>query len=130
MQTFSLGFRVEHPQELINQIRYGREAQNELLPAADYKLVHNQKQGDSRGVYSFCMCPGGVVVTTPTEPEALCINGMSHAGEIGKLRQQCARGHGHSRRFRKGGLYIGTFAGFKFQDEIERKAYVPAAVTL
>ena len=122
-RPFSLGFRVEHPQELINQIRYGREAQNDLLPAADYKLVHNQKQGDSRGVYSFCMCPGGVVVTTPTEPEALCINGMSHAARAGNYANSALVVTVTPEDFVKAG-HTGHFAGFQFQDEIERKAYV------
>lgn len=121
-RPFSLGFRVEHPQPLINQIRYGHEAENELLPAADYKLVHNQKQGDARGVYSFCMCPGGVVVTTPTRPGALCINGMSHAARSGKYANSALVVTVTPEDFEKAG-FTGTFAGTDFQEQIEQQAY-------
>ena len=59
-KPFSIGFRIEHPQSLIDQVRWGRAAGHPLLGAADYKLVHHCKNG--RSVYSFCMCPGGTVV--------------------------------------------------------------------
>lgn len=121
-RPFSLGFRVEHPQPLINQIRYGREADNELLPSADYKLIHNQKDGDGRGVYSFCMCPGGVVVTTPTEHGALCINGMSHAARSGTYANSAMVVTVTPEDFQKAG-FSGNFAGVNFQEAIERKAY-------
>jgi uncharacterized FAD-dependent dehydrogenase len=74
-KPFSIGFRVEHPQELIDQARYGPHAGNKLLGAADYKLVHHSQNG--RSVYSFCMCPGGLVVAAASEPGRLVTNGMS-----------------------------------------------------
>ncbi len=74
-KPFSIGFRVEHPQELIDQARYGPHAGNKLLGAADYKLVHHCQNG--RAVYSFCMCPGGLVVAAASEPGRLVTNGMS-----------------------------------------------------
>ncbi len=74
-KPFSIGFRIEHPQELIDQARYGPQAGNRLLGAADYKLVHHCQNG--RAVYSFCMCPGGLVVAAASEPGRLVTNGMS-----------------------------------------------------
>ena len=74
-KPFSIGFRVEHPQALIDQCRFGEQAGHELLGAADYKLVHHCANG--RAVYSFCMCPGGKVVAAASEPGRLVTNGMS-----------------------------------------------------
>ncbi len=74
-KPFSLGFRIEHPQGLINRSRFGKFAGNKLLGAADYKVVHHCSNG--RAVYSFCMCPGGTVVAAASEPGRVVTNGMS-----------------------------------------------------
>jgi uncharacterized FAD-dependent dehydrogenase len=74
-KPFSIGFRVEHPQSLIDRCRFGAQAGNPLLGAADYKLVHHCRNG--RSVYSFCMCPGGTVVAAASEPGRVVTNGMS-----------------------------------------------------
>jgi uncharacterized FAD-dependent dehydrogenase len=74
-KPFSIGFRIEHPQSLIDRARFGKNAGNELLGAADYKLVHHASNG--RSVYSFCMCPGGTVVAATSEPGRVVTNGMS-----------------------------------------------------
>ena len=74
-KPFSLGFRIEHPQSLIDQARFGPQAGHALLGAADYKLVHHASNG--RSVYSFCMCPGGTVVAATSEPNRVVTNGMS-----------------------------------------------------
>ncbi len=74
-KPFSIGFRIEHPQSLIDRSRYSDNAGNPLLGAADYKLVHHASNG--RSVYSFCMCPGGTVVAAASEPERVVTNGMS-----------------------------------------------------
>ena len=74
-KPFSVGFRIEHPQGVIDRARWGRHAGHPLLGAADYKLVHHAKNG--RSVYSFCMCPGGTVVAATSEPERVVTNGMS-----------------------------------------------------
>jgi uncharacterized FAD-dependent dehydrogenase len=74
-KPFSVGFRIEHPQSLIDQARLGPNAGNPLLGAADYKLVHHAANG--RAVYSFCMCPGGTVVAATSEPNRVVTNGMS-----------------------------------------------------
>ncbi|WP_153116813.1 NAD(P)/FAD-dependent oxidoreductase [Rhodocyclus tenuis] len=74
-KPFSVGFRIEHPQSLIDRARYGRHAGDTRLGAADYKLVHHASNG--RTVYSFCMCPGGTVVAATSEPGCVVTNGMS-----------------------------------------------------
>ena len=74
-KPFSIGFRIEHPQGLIDRARFGASAGHPLLGAADYKLVHHAKNG--RSVYSFCMCPGGTVVAATSEPGRVVTNGMS-----------------------------------------------------
>ena len=74
-KPFAIGFRVEHPQTLIDHARFGPNAGNEILGAADYKLVHHCKNG--RAAYSFCMCPGGQVVAATSEPGRVVTNGMS-----------------------------------------------------
>ena len=79
-KPFAVGFRVEHPQTLINEARYGNNAHR--LGAADYKVTHTAVNG--RGVYSFCMCPGGYVVNASSEQEHLAVNGMSYNKRDGK----------------------------------------------
>jgi uncharacterized FAD-dependent dehydrogenase len=74
-KPFSIGFRIEHPQSLIDRARFGPNAGHPLLGAADYKLVHHATNG--RSVYSFCMCPGGTVVAATSEPNRVVTNGMS-----------------------------------------------------
>ncbi len=74
-KAFSIGFRIEHPQSMIDRYRFGKSAGHAILGAADYKLVHHAKNG--RSVYSFCMCPGGTVVAAASEPGRVVTNGMS-----------------------------------------------------
>ena len=74
-KPFSVGFRIEHPQSMIDRARFGAQAGHPLLGAADYKLVHHASNG--RSVYSFCMCPGGTVVAATSEPNRVVTNGMS-----------------------------------------------------
>ncbi len=74
-KAFSVGFRIEHPQSLIDASRWGQHAGHPLLGAADYKLVHHSS--NQRAVYSFCMCPGGTVVAATSEPGRVVTNGMS-----------------------------------------------------
>ena len=79
-KPFSIGFRIEHPQSVIDQARFGPQAGHPILGAADYKLVHHCKgkhSGHGRSVYSFCMCPGGTVVAAASEPGRVVTNGMS-----------------------------------------------------
>ena len=74
-KPFSIGFRIEHPQSIIDNARFGPNAGHSILGAADYKLVHHARNG--RSVYSFCMCPGGTVVAATSEPGRVVTNGMS-----------------------------------------------------
>ena len=74
-KPFSIGFRIEHPQSIVDKARFGPNAGNPILGAADYKLVHHAKNG--RSVYSFCMCPGGTVVAATSELGRVVTNGMS-----------------------------------------------------
>jgi uncharacterized FAD-dependent dehydrogenase len=74
-KPFAIGFRIEHPQSMIDRARYGAFAGHPALGAADYKLVHHARNG--RAVYSFCMCPGGTVVAATSEPGRVVTNGMS-----------------------------------------------------
>ena len=79
-KPFSIGFRIEHPQSVIDRARFGAQAGHPVLGAADYKLVHHCKgshAGRGRSVYSFCMCPGGTVVAAASEPGRVVTNGMS-----------------------------------------------------
>lgn len=85
-KPFSIGFRIEHPQSLIDHCRFGAQAGHPILGAADYKLVHHCTGELARGrtVYSFCMCPGGQVVATASEPNQVVTNGMSQYERSGK----------------------------------------------
>jgi uncharacterized protein len=76
-KSFALGLRIEHPQKLINQIQYRDHAEHPKLGAANYKLAHHDKATDI-GVYSFCMCPGGYVLSSGTEKDGMVCNGMSN----------------------------------------------------
>lgn len=116
-KPFSIGFRVEHPQSLIDQCRFGPQAGHPILGAADYKLVHHCKNG--RSVYSFCMCPGGTVVAATSEPGRVVTNGMSQ----------------YSRNERNANSAIvvgitpddfpgGPLAGIDLQRELEARAFV------
>lgn len=79
-KSFAVGVRIEHPQEVINRAQYGDAGTS--LPAADYKLTANLENG--RGVYSFCMCPGGYVVNASSEKGRLAVNGMSYHDRSGQ----------------------------------------------
>ena len=80
-KNFAVGFRVEHLQSIINESQYGDSNLNEILPPAAYKLTYNS--GNGRGVYSFCMCPGGYVVNSSSQENRLSINGMSYSKRDG-----------------------------------------------
>lgn len=115
-KPFSVGFRIEHPQSLIDKARLGPHAGNALIGAADYKLVYHAKNG--RSVYSFCMCPGGTVVAAASEPNRVVTNGMSQ--------------YSRNERNANAGIVVGItpedypggpLAGIEFQRMLESKAY-------
>jgi uncharacterized protein len=117
-KPFSIGFRVEHPQGVIDRARWGRHAGHPLLGAADYKLVHHASNG--RAVYSFCMCPGGTVVAATSEAGRVVTNGMSQ--------------YSRNERNANAGIVVGIepqqdypggpLAGVVLQRELESRAYV------
>ena len=115
-KPFSIGFRIEHPQAVIDRARFGSNAGNPLLGAADYKLVHHASNG--RSVYSFCMCPGGTVVAATSEEGHVVTNGMSQ--------------YSRNDRNANSGIVVGitpadfpgdVLAGVKFQRKWEARAF-------
>jgi uncharacterized FAD-dependent dehydrogenase len=122
-KPFAVGFRVEHPQALIDQIQYGSAAGRSGLPPADYRLADNPEgSGGARGVFSFCMCPGGVVVPTPTEPGMQCTNGMSNASRSSPLANAGLVVAVSPADFAAEG-FEGPLAGLAWQRKWERAAY-------
>ncbi len=116
-KPFSIGFRIEHPQGVIDRARWGKHAGHPLLGAADYKLVHHAANG--RTVYSFCMCPGGTVVAATSEPRRVVTNGMSQ--------------YSRNERNANAGIVVGIepeqdfpggpLAGVALQRELESRAF-------
>ncbi len=115
-KPFSIGFRIEHPQSVIDRARFGANAGNPLLGAADYKLVHHASNG--RSVYSFCMCPGGTVVAATSETGHVVTNGMSQ--------------YSRNERNANSGIVVGVtpedykgdvLAGVEFQRQWEARAF-------
>ncbi len=116
-KPFAVGVRIEHPQAMIDKIRYGNFARHPALGAADYRMVVHLKNG--RGVYTFCMCPGGSVIAAASEENAVATNGMSEFARNG--------GNANSALLvTLGGKDLGsshTLAGVAFQRRIEMKAF-------
>ena len=118
-KSFAVGFRVEHPQELINLSQYAQR-RPEALPPASYKLTAKTSEG--RGVYSFCMCPGGYVVNASSEPGRLAVNGMSYSGRNGKNANSAIIVSVTPQDYGAGG----PLAGIHFQRELEERAFQAA----
>lgn len=112
-KPFQLGLRIEHPQELIDRFRYGRRAEELSLPTAEYALKTRLKAGPN--LYSFCMCPGGTIVPSVSQPGFLCTNGMSR-----RKRDSGWANSGLVYTFAPPG---GALAGVEAQEVIERLAY-------
>jgi hypothetical protein len=113
-KNFAVGVRIEHPQKMINESQYGKYAS--LLPPASYKLTYQSSSG--RGVYSFCMCPGGYVVNASSEIGRLAINGMSNYKREGRNANSALVVTVASKDFGEDAL-----AGLEFQRRLEEKAY-------
>jgi hypothetical protein len=122
-KPFAAGFRAEHPQALIDRIQYGAVAGHPRLPPADYRLAENPRvDGRERGVFSFCMCPGGVVVPTPTEPGMICTNGMSNSARSSPLANAGIVAAVGPDDFAREG-FEGPLAGLLWQRKWERAAH-------
>lgn len=122
-KPFSIGVRVEHPQEVIDIAQYGKPSQELGLPPAEYKVSYRCKKDDSpesgRGVYSFCMCPGGQVILASSQQGGVVVNGMSlHARDSGKANSALLC---DVRTDDFGSDYV--LAGVEFQEKYERHAY-------
>lgn len=124
-KDFAMGVRIEHPQQLINTIQYHHPEKNPLLPTASYSLVC---QSQDRGVFSFCMCPGGIIVPSATGPNQVVVNGMSNAdrsspyansGIVVSVKQEDLLNYQQH----------GVFAGLAYQEELERLAYLAGGQT-
>lgn len=115
-KPFAVGMRVEHPQELINLSQYGSKS-NPILGSAPYKLTATASGG--RGVYSFCMCPGGYVVNASSENGRLAVNGMSYSGRDGQNANSAIIVSVSPKDY--GGDH--PLAGIEFQRRLEEKAY-------
>lgn len=121
-KQFAVGFRAEHPQALIDDIQYGRWAHLSQVPAADYRVAFNRKQGgEPVSVYSFCMCPGGSVVPTATKPDEVSVNGMSHAARSGHYANSAVVTPVHPGELADDGDPL--LAGVRFQERAERAAF-------
>ncbi len=125
-KAFSIGFRIEHPQGLIDRARYGKSYSEDLLTkigAADYKLVHHAKNG--RSVYSFCMCPGGTVVAAASEPGRVVTNGMSqYSRNERNANAGIVVGITPEVDFPPESSPFGPLAGMELQRQLESKAYL------
>ncbi len=120
-KPFAIGARVEHPQPLIDRIQYGRAAEHPALPTAFYQLATTCKD---RGVYSFCMCPGGWIVPSSTEPDGLCVNGMSLSRRDSPLANSALVVSVEPRDFAAyGSGPEDPLAGVAFQRAIEQAAF-------
>jgi len=118
-KPFAMGVRIEHPQELIDQIQYKSKFRHENLPASSYNL---NCQVDRKGVYSFCMCPGGIIIPASTDNDELVLNGMSvskrnspfaNSGLVVEVNENDWKHHADH----------GKFAGLMYQKEIEKLAF-------
>ena len=119
-KSFAAGVRVQHLQEDINKAMYGET--DIVHKAADYKLTFHAS--DAKGVYSFCMCPGGYVVNSSSEENMLCVNGMSYSGRDGKNANSAMIVTVTPEDFVKMGYAnYGVLSGMEFQRELERRAY-------
>jgi len=123
-KPFAVGVRIEHPQQLIDSIQYHSTERNQYLPAAAYSLAC---QAGNKGVFSFCMCPGGTIVTASTQPQELVLNGMSNSQR--------------NQPFANSGLVVTVdeidfmkdadpLSGIRFQEQIERNAFIAGGSNL
>jgi uncharacterized protein len=120
IKPFAMGVRVEHPQDLIDKIQYHGNSRGAFLPAASYSVV---KQIDARGVYSFCMCPGGFIVPSATAQEEVVVNGMSPSGRTSPYANSGIVVEIRPDDFKKYDSH-GKLAGIEYQKELEKNAWI------
>ena len=120
-KPFAMGLRIEHPQQMINQAQYREYAASPYLGAADYKLTYQASTG--RGVYSFCMCPGGIVVAAASEPESVVTNGMSNYARDEQNSNSALLVTVTPEDYASYRPAAGVLSGVFFQRELEKNAY-------
>ncbi|NCQ17976.1 MAG: FAD-dependent oxidoreductase [Ignavibacteria bacterium] len=118
-KSFAMGVRIEHPQALINEMQYHTKQKNEYLPSANYSLAC---QVNNRGVFSFCMCPGGIIVPASTAPDELVVNGMSISKRNSPFANSGFVVSVEPEDFKPYEKF-GPFAGMMYQKEIEHVAF-------
>jgi uncharacterized FAD-dependent dehydrogenase len=118
-KSFALGVRIEHPQKLIDSVQYHCVTRSEYLPPASYSLV---EQANGRGVFSFCMCPGGIIAPAATSPGEIVVNGWSPSRRNGKFANSGMVVAVNELDWQKFKEY-GPLAAMKYQEEIEQKAF-------
>lgn len=126
-KSFALGVRIEHLQELIDEIQYHGTKRGKYLPPAAYSMI--EQVGD-RGVYSFCMCPGGVVVPAATAPGELVVNGMSSSNRVGKFANSGMITEIRPEDIPKEFQRFGLFCGLEFQQAVERNCFTAAGESM
>jgi len=124
-KEFAIGVRAEHSQEWVNQCQFGPAKESPLLGAAEYSLTHQAKDSylEKRGIYSFCMCPGGLIVPSPTEPGMMAINGMSNAKRTSPLANSGIVVQVTPSDILRHGLGDDPLCGIRMQRELEIKAF-------
>jgi uncharacterized protein len=125
-KPFALGVRIEHPQTLIDQIQYKCETRGDYLPPASYSLVHQVK---GRGVFSFCMCPGGIIAPAMTASDEVVVNGWSPSKRNGQFANSGFVVEIKPEDWRKYNVH-GPLAAMEFQAEVEKRAFVAGGSNL
>ena len=127
-KAFAVGLRAEHPQALINKIQFGDAAGHPRLTAAEYSITHQLKDRylGQRGVYSFCMCPGGLIVPSPTETGRMAVNGMSNAKRSGAFANSGIVVQITPEDISRHGLAENPLMGIHFQRQLEEATFKAA----
>ncbi len=127
-KAFAVGLRAEHPQTLINKIQYGETSGYPQLSAAEYSITHQLKDQylGKRGVYSFCMCPGGLIVPSPTETGRMAVNGMSNAKRSGAFANSGIVVQITPQDISRHGLAESPLMGIHFQRQLEEATFKAA----
>ncbi len=125
-KEFAVGVRAEHPQEWVNQCQLGPAKDSDSLGAAEYSLTHQAKDPymQQRGIYSFCMCPGGLIVPSPTEEGMMAINGMSNAKRSSPLANSGIVVQITPKDIARSGLGDDALCGIRMQRELEQKTFL------
>jgi len=128
-KDFAVGVRTEHEQDWVNECQFAKSAKHPKLHAAEYSLTHQVKDKalGKRGVFSFCMCPGGLILPSPTEPNKMAVNGMSNAKRSGPFANSGIVVQVTPQDIKKHGLGSDPLCGVRMQRELEEKTFSATA---